>query len=59
MKYPKITVGGETISKYAHCQLNSTSTIEREMCEITSKRYCELDTLTMGMIYKHWKSFLR
>ena len=50
--------GGAAMMAYARLQFEDMS--DQERTEITSalKRYCELDTLAMVMIYEAWKAEL-
>ncbi|MCH8906530.1 MAG: DUF2779 domain-containing protein [Candidatus Heimdallarchaeota archaeon] len=54
--YPEITDGGEAMTIYSKYQFTSTTEETRKIFAIALKRYCELDTLAMVMIYEHWKS---
>jgi hypothetical protein len=54
----KLKDGGAAMMAYARLQFEDMS--DQERAEITSalKRYCELDTLAMVMIYEAWKAEL-
>ncbi|WP_100629738.1 DUF2779 domain-containing protein [Algoriphagus formosus] len=50
-----IADGGMALTAYAKLQYVDMSTAEREELESGLKKYCELDTLAMVMIYEHLK----
>jgi len=53
-----ISNGGEAMTAYAKLQYVDMSIREREELISGLKKYCELDTLAMVMIYEHLKSFI-
>ncbi|MBE0675468.1 MAG: DUF2779 domain-containing protein, partial [Bacteroidales bacterium] len=50
-----IADGGAAMTAYARMQFTQMTTAERELAAAALKRYCELDTLAMVMIYEYWK----
>ena len=50
--------GGAALTAYGKIQYTDMSEEEREDIAEALKRYCELDTLAMVMIYEHLKSLL-
>lgn len=50
-----IADGGAAMTAYARMQFTRMSDRERELAAAALKRYCELDTLAMVMIYEYWK----
>ena len=53
-----INDGGAALIAYGKIQYTEMTTQEREEISQSLKRYCELDTLAMVMIYEHLKSIL-
>ncbi|MBN2864134.1 MAG: DUF2779 domain-containing protein [Bacteroidales bacterium] len=54
-----IADGGAAMTAYARMQFTRMTSVERELAAAALKRYCELDTLAMVMIYEYWKSMTR
>ena len=52
-----ISNGGEAMTAYAKLQYVDMSDLEREELLSGLKKYCELDTLAMVMIWEHLNSF--
>ena len=50
--------GGAALTAYGKIQYTDMTEKEREDIAEALKRYCELDTLAMVMIYEHLKSLL-
>ena len=50
--------GGAALTAYGKIQYTDMSVKEREDISDALKRYCELDTLAMVMIYEHLKSLV-
>jgi hypothetical protein len=50
--------GGAALTAYGKIQYTDMTEKEREDIAAALKRYCELDTLAMVMIYEHLKSLL-
>ena len=48
--------GGAALTAYGRIQYTDMTNEEREKIGIALKRYCELDTLAMVMIYEHLNS---
>ena len=48
--------GGAALTAYGKIQYTDMTNEEREKIGIALKRYCELDTLAMVMIYEHLNS---
>ena len=51
--------GGGAMMAYARLQFEDMSTEERSAICSALKRYCELDTLAMVMIYEAWREMLK
>ena len=51
--------GGAALTAYGKIQYTDMTEKEREDIAEALKRYCELDTLAMVMIYEHLKSLLK
>jgi hypothetical protein len=50
--------GGAALTAYGKIQYTDMTEKEREDIAEALKRYCELDTLAMVMIYEHLKSLI-
>ena len=50
--------GGAALTAYGKIQYSNMEAWERELIAEGLKRYCELDTLAMVMIYEHLKSLI-
>ena len=50
--------GGAALTAYGKIQYTDMSERERQEISEALKRYCELDTLAMVMIYEHLKSIV-
>ena len=50
----KICNGAEAMTTYTRLQFTNVSDKEKEQMRIELLRYCELDTLSMVMIYEYW-----
>ena len=50
--------GGAALTAYGKIQYTDMTEKEREDISDALKRYCELDTLAMVMIYEHLKSLV-
>jgi len=50
--------GGAALAAYGKIQYTDMSERERQEISEALKRYCELDTLAMVMIYEHLKSIV-
>ena len=53
-----INDGGAALTAYGKIQYTDMTKQEREEISKSLKRYCELDTLAMVMIYEHLKSLV-
>ena len=53
-----INDGGAALTAYGKIQYTDMSGNERQEIAEALKRYCELDTLAMVMIYEHLKSIV-
>jgi hypothetical protein len=53
-----IADGGAAMTAYARIQFTRMGNRERKLAVDALKRYCELDTLAMVMIYEYWKSMI-
>jgi hypothetical protein len=53
-----ISDGGMALTAYAKLQFVDMSEKEREELTVGLKKYCELDTLAMVMIYEHFKELV-
>lgn len=51
--------GGAAMMAYARLQFEDMSDAEREAICAALKRYCELDTLAMVMIYEGWREMVK
>ena len=51
----EITQGGAATMAYARLQFEELSSANRSSIEAALRRYCELDTLAMVMIYEAWR----
>lgn len=51
--------GGAAMIAYARLQFEDMSDSEREAITAALKRYCELDTLAMVMIYEGWREMVK
>lgn len=51
--------GGAAMMAYARLQFEDMSQAERAAIQTALKRYCELDTLAMVMIYEGWREMLK
>ena len=50
--------GGAALTAYGKIQYSNMEAWERDLIAEGLKRYCELDTLAMVMIYEHLKSLI-
>lgn len=55
----EIRDGGAALAAYARMQFEEMSDYEREQINAALKKYCELDTLAMVMIYEAWTEIIR
>lgn len=55
----EITQGGAATMAYARLQFEDLSSAGRSSIEAALRRYCELDTLAMVMIYESWREWCR
>lgn len=53
-----ISDGGAAMAAYGMLQYEDVSDLERTALETALKKYCELDTLAMVMIYEAWKEWV-
>jgi len=53
-----VSDGGAALTAYGKLQYTNMSIREREELTAALKRYCELDTLAMVMIFEHLKSLV-
>lgn len=53
----EISEGGAATTAYARLQFEEITDAERHSMEAALRRYCELDTLAMVMIYEAWRSW--
>lgn len=51
--------GGAAMAAYARMQFTEMSAFEREALSKGLRRYCELDTLAMVMIFEGWREWLK
>ena len=49
--------GGAALTAYARMQFSEMAQAERSALAEALKRYCELDTLAMVMIYEAWREW--
>jgi hypothetical protein len=54
-----INDGGAALTAYGKIQYTDMTKQEREKISKSLKRYCELDTLAMVMIYEHLRSLVK
>jgi len=54
-----LTDGGAAMTAYTQLQFEDMSSYERNEIENALKRYCELDTMAMVMIYEAWREMLK
>ena len=59
MSDKEINNGGAALTAYAMMQFKHMSSQERDKISQALLRYCELDTLTMVMIYEHWHNLIK
>lgn len=50
----RIAEGGSAMAAYGRMQFTEMTDMERERVAIALKKYCELDTFAMIMIYEYW-----
>ena len=50
--------GGAAMTAFARLQFEEMTEYEREAIKAGLKKYCELDTMAMGMIYEAWREWL-
>ncbi len=55
----EIAQGGAATTAWARFQFEETATLERDKVADALRRYCELDTLAMVMIYEAWREWVR
>ncbi|HKP69331.1 MAG TPA: DUF2779 domain-containing protein [Pyrinomonadaceae bacterium] len=55
----RISDGGAAMTAYGKLQYQQMSPTERSAIESSLKKYCELDTLAMVMIYEAWREWLK
>jgi hypothetical protein len=55
----EIAHGGAATTAYARLQFEDMAHTERANIEAAMRRYCELDTLAMVMIYEAWREWLK
>lgn len=55
----KIAEGGAASTAYARMQFTQMNENERQKITAALLKYCELDTLSMVMIYEHWREAVR
>lgn len=55
----EIAQGGAATMAYARLQFDDLAQEERARIESALKRYCELDTLAMVMVYEAWREWLK
>ena len=53
----EIAQGGAATTAYARLQFENLAPSERRNIEAALKRYCELDSLAMVMIYEAWREW--
>jgi hypothetical protein len=53
-----IRQGGAATMAYARLQFDDVAAVQRQSVEAALKRYCELDTLAMVMIYQAWRAWM-
>ena len=56
--YDSIKEGGAAMTAYARMQSEEMSEIERKEIGKALRKYCELDTMAMVMIYEGWKDLV-
>jgi hypothetical protein len=54
----EIAEGGAATTAYARLQFEDLADLERTSIETALRRYCELDTLAMVLIYEAWREWL-
>ena len=54
-----IAQGGAATIAWARFQFEETATLERDKVADALRRYCELDTLAMVMIFEAWREWVR
>lgn len=55
----EINQGGAATTAWARFQFEDTPSLERDNVSAALRRYCELDTLAMVMIYEAWREWIR
>lgn len=55
----EIAGGGAATTAWARFQFEEAATLERDKVADALRRYCELDTLAMVMIYEAWREWVR
>ena len=55
----RISDGGAAMTAYGKLQYQDMSPTERAAIETALRKYCELDTLAMVMIYEAWREWLK
>jgi hypothetical protein len=55
----EIAQGGAATTAWARFQFEESATMERDKVAGALRRYCELDTLAMVMIYEAWREWVR
>jgi hypothetical protein len=56
-EFGELREGGAATTAYARLQFDDVAAAQRERVEAALKRYCELDTLAMVMIYEGWREW--
>ena len=57
-EFGDIQQGGAATTAYARLQFDDVAAAQRVKVEAALKRYCELDTLAMVMIFEAWREWL-
>ena len=57
-EFGDIQQGGAATIAYARLQFDEVAAAQRVKVEAALKRYCELDTLAMVMIFEAWRNWL-
>ena len=56
---PELRDGGAAMIAYARAQYEEMSNFEREQIFQALRKYCELDTLAMVMLYEGWVDLIK
>lgn len=54
----QLAEGGAATTAWARIQFEETDALEVDRVAAALRRYCELDTLAMVMVYEAWRDWL-